>query len=165
MEETTLEWGVTQHPSGCCTASQDYLEDRVNRRLPGDLFQLQPFGRRIIVVREPAADKYKGIIDIPKVAQRVPSVGWVVAAGPQVGTIAGGNVAPIQYTPNELVGRKVQFGRIAGSAILIMEDSEEEAQKVRDYHGQWDRADYEAPYLLMNDLDLWCEIPNVPFRA
>jgi co-chaperonin GroES (HSP10) len=85
--------------------------------LPPELFETLPLGRRIYVIREKTRDK-EGSIILPEQSQEARSVGWVVAAGPDIGlpsTMPAGGRWP--WAPHTILGTKVVFGAWKGQAL------------------------------------------------
>ena len=92
-------------------ANKSRLEAHIGMLLPADLFKFAPWGNRILVVREPAIRKIGEII-VPEVAVEKLAEGWVLSAGPDVGT-------DCPYSPERLIGCKVVFGKYAGDNLDV----------------------------------------------
>lgn len=127
-------------------ANKIMAEAAVGRILPVELFMLQLWGRRVIVVREEAEAKIGSII-IPERNQAAKSAGWVISCGPEVGMPEHGVAGWSPYSPKDLLLKKVFFGRYAGIALPVMAQNED---------GTWEvpRSDMESEYIMMTDLDI-----------
>jgi hypothetical protein len=133
----------------------------VGRTLPDELFDMdQIWGRRILVVAESPETTYGHII-IPKSVQaREPkTTGWVVAAGPLVGTPAPGQSGWSPFYAEDLILKRVLFRAHVGTELPVVEDPGKKTDKE---FSEWIEAGETSaevlarPYIIMNDLDvLW----------
>ena len=151
--------------SSFAIAHPDDAAKAIGRRLPDDLFKFVPWGRRLIVVREPPELTYGRIIIPASVrTDQQKSVGWVISAGPDVGgpdnsgrTPAG--VSPVG--PEDILLRKILFGKYSGTPFLVREL---EQDRVTDLYKDRD-SQLLNPYVLMTDADILGELlPEVPFN-
>ncbi len=108
-------------------ARQDWMEKLVGEPLPEELFTVVPWGHRLIVVRDKPIETTKGGIIVPTTAQREMDTGWVVSIGDRVGdndvfaaTYPG--VSPF-FPAEELVGKRVTFGKYAGAPLFARRDT------------------------------------------
>lgn len=141
MAEQTLPPGA---PNKGAVADHAAAELVVGCKLPSELFELKLWGRRVIVVREPAEVKVGSII-IPERHQSAKSAGWVISCGPEVGTFTPGcDWAP--FYPKDLLLKKVFFGRYAGTALPVVRATDEgiEVPRLSD----------ECDYIVMMDMDI-----------
>ncbi len=121
------------------------LEQIVGRPIPREIFEFIPWGRRLVVLREEALRMTGGGLHIPDTAQQPLAQGWVISCGHLVGDAAtpagpcGG--APLLGT--ELIGRKVLFGKYAGTTLQTGDPLENE---------------WEGQFVLLTDGDLWGEV-------
>jgi len=76
--------------------------------------KVRPLNDRILVLREPEAEKTKGGVIIPDTAKEKPQKGKVVAVGPG-GRNDKGERVPLDVT----VGQKILFSKYAGTDIEI----------------------------------------------
>ena len=143
-------------------ADRGLIERAVGFTLPEALFACQPFGRRVIVIREPPPKRSKGGIEIPHEAQRAPAVGWVVAAGPRVGEPTSHPMGASPYGPLDLVGRRVQWGQGVGAAFFVTDEGLDDTVHGRGFgeaYGLPGTSSFRAPFVMLNDHDLWGEVP------
>ena len=135
----------------------------VGRRLPDDLFKFVPWGRRLIVVREPPELTYGSIIIPASVrSDQQKSVGWVISAGPDVGFADLSGRTPAGLSPvnaTEILLRKVLFGKYAGTPFLV-----QDAKDVDDLYQDRDQK-HLNPYILMTDADILGEILPEPIHT
>jgi hypothetical protein len=118
----------------------------------------QIWGRRLLVVREIGDTSYGHII-IPRNQQQAKSTGWVVAAGPLVGTPAPGSPGWSPFYADEIILRRVLFGSYAGVELPVTEDplkksDEEFAQGVEDGFEE-QHSPVDRPYIIITDLDVF----------
>lgn len=134
-------------------------EERCGRKLPDELFEMdQVWGRRLLIVRE-AGDTSYGHILIPRNQQDPKSTGWVIAAGPLVGTPAPGMAGWSPFYAEELLLRRVLFGAFAGVELPVVEDplkksAEEFAEGVAEGYEEQPHA-VDRPYIIIQDLDVF----------
>ena len=76
--------------------------------------KVRPLNDRLLVLREPEAEKTKGGVIIPDTAKEKPQKGKVVAVGPG-GRNDKGERVPLDVT----VGQKILFSKYAGTDIEI----------------------------------------------
>jgi co-chaperonin GroES (HSP10) len=129
-------------------ANKPKLENIIGRPLAADLFEFQPWGRRLVVVREVAPDKI-GLIHLPDQVKQPPAVGWVASVGPEVGAWDRGTL-PVGGCPlnaKTLLGCKVVFGNYAGEVIKTGDPKE---------------TLFESEYVLLNDGAIWGTIGDPP---
>ena len=142
-------------------ADRAEAERTVGRRLPDELFDIeQVWGRRVLVVAESPEATY-GRLLIPKSVQaRDPkTTGWVIAAGPLVGTPAPGAPGWSPWYADELLLRRVLFGSYAGVELPIIEDP---GKKDDSEFAEWLEAGEAGsgevlarPYIIMSDIDIY----------
>lgn len=130
-------------------ANREVLEAIVGHPIPPDVWEFVPWGHRLVVVREDAADVSPGGIIIPSTAKPQYTRGWVVSAGHQVGWESPHFPNTCPLPPWALVGRKVMFGNFAGTAL--QPDTE---------FGP--RGTHTGKYVILSDADLFGELidPN-----
>jgi co-chaperonin GroES (HSP10) len=128
----------------CWFADREILEEVVGHPIPPDVWEFIPWGHRLVVVREEAAE-VRGHIIIPDIAKRPYTRGWVISAGHQVGFPSHHFVHGCPVRPADLVGRKVMFGAFAGT--VLEPDVEFGA-----------RGTHEGKYVILNDADLFGEL-------
>ena len=95
------------------------VEERVPVKVDPRVWDFQPWGHRLVVLRgEP--DRKVGLIDIPDAHQVPPTYGWVVNCGPEVGHgPCGSSPHPCPVVAEDLVGSRVLFGSFAGQPIAF----------------------------------------------
>ena len=136
---------------GCWFADRAAIEAACGHPIPDEVWSFVPWGRRVVVVRERPEQLYRGKIIIPATAQVDLTQGWVVSAGHMVGTdpMPGApGASPIP--PRLLVGRKVLFGKFAGTNFNAEADS-----SMGDGHER-------AGYVILRDEDLYGELLAEP---
>jgi co-chaperonin GroES (HSP10) len=125
------------------------MEQLVGKPLHPDIFDIEPFGNRMVVVRErpykysatcPSCERRNLAItdggdckfcgngrllwmEIPDSATDVPCVGWVVSVGPDC-CLWTGTGRTIPLTQHQLVGSKVLFAAYGGHTINVGEVGE-----------------------------------------
>ena len=133
----------------CCFGDRAALEAACGHPIPDDVWRFVPWGRRVVVVREEPAKLYKGLIEIPTTVQTMMTQGWVVSAGHLVGTDpqpGAPGASPIP--PEAIVGRKVLFGKYAGTPISPDDDPSSNVQT--------------SSYVILRDEDLYGELMTEP---
>lgn len=140
-------------------ANKADAEKCVGRRLPDELFEMdQVWGRRLLIVRE-AGDTSYGHIIIPRNQQDAKTTGWVVAAGPLVGTPAPGMPGWSPYYANELILKRVLFGAFAGVELPVVEDplKRGDAEFASDVEQGYEEQPHavDRPYIIITDLDVF----------
>ena len=115
------------------------LEKIIGRELPEAVFDLKPWGHRIIVVREDPVKITEGGIHIPDAAVRPVAAGWVLSVGHCVGLERMGSVGFCPFEREYLLGTKVVFAAHAGVNIKLTDQDD-------DFNSQW---------LLMTDNDIF----------
>ena len=78
--------------------------------------KLKPIGDRVIVQRLGSAEKSKGGLYLPDMAQEKPQEGKVIAVGTGK-TLKNGKVIPLAVKP----GDRILFGKYSGSEIKVDE--------------------------------------------
>lgn len=131
----------------------------VGRRLPDELFEMdQLWGRRILVVREIGDTQY-GRIYIPQNQQAPKSSGWVIAAGPLVGTPAPGAPGWSPFYADELILKRVLFGSFAGVELPVVEDprKKSDAEFAAGVEAGEEEQPHavDRPYIIIQDLDVF----------
>ena len=140
-------------------ADKAEAELAVGRRLPDELFEMdQVWGRRLLIVREQGDTSYGHII-IPRNQQDPKSTGWVIAAGPLVGTPAPGAPGWSPYYAGDLLLKRVLFGAYAGVELPVVEDplkhsDGEFAERVEGGYEEQPHA-VDRPYIIITDLDVF----------
>jgi co-chaperonin GroES (HSP10) len=129
----------------CWFANREVLEAIVGHPIPPDVWEFVPWGHRLVVVREEAADVSAGGIIIPSMAKRPYTRGWVISAGHQVGLPSAHYPNACPLAGSDLVGRKVMFGNFAGT--VLAPDTE---------FGP--RGTHEGRYVILSDADLFGEL-------
>lgn len=138
-------------PPRPCFGNRAVLEAACGHPIPDDVWAFVPWGRRLVVVRESPEQLYRGKIIIPPTAQVELTQGWVVSAGPLVGTATQpGAAGPSHFGPADLVERKVLFGKYAGTNFS--------AEPVSGEAG----VDASAGYVILRDEDLYGELLAEP---
>lgn len=130
------------------TTTKAEVEEAIGHPIPEDVWNLKPWGHRVIVRRDDALAKY-GAIYIPEDAKMAPASGFVISIGPDVGTPLGNfnGECPLLNT-RDLIGCSVTFGRWAGSTLVDKLDTR--------------GSDYESDFLLMTEDDIWGINENPP---
>ena len=102
-------------------ADRQAAEVVCGRPLPKELFEPSWWGRLVLVVRE-ETEKMIGSIVLPETSQdRNPkSLGWVISAGPLVGSWEPGLKNQCPFGPDEILLRKVMFGRYSGIGVPVV---------------------------------------------
>ena len=101
-------------PAKPLVANRAKLEALVGTELSADAFTFQPWGERLVVVREAPVGRTAGGIIIPRTAQEYPTVGWILSIGDRVDELN----MPVR--PREsLLGCKVLFGHYAGQVLTV----------------------------------------------
>ena len=140
-------------PAGkAAIALQASAETVCGRKLPTELFNLgELWWRRIIVIREPPEVKHGSII-LVRPEKHPKSTGWVIAVGPDVGQPTfDSNRGASPYLPEELILRRVLFGRYAGMPIPVqVESGEPDFDELKDF-----ASDETTPALMMTDMDIY----------
>lgn len=95
-------------------ADKAKLEDIVGTKLSADAFTFQPWGERLVVVREAPVGRTAGGIIIPRTAQEYPTVGWILSIGDRVDELN----MPVRPRA-ALLGCKVLFGHYAGQVLTV----------------------------------------------
>lgn len=122
------------------------MEKVVGRPLPKGLFDLAPWGHRLVVVRE-APKGFRRItrddgtevqLEIPN--PDIPTTGWVVSVGDRVGLGRPDFAGHCPFDRRQLIGKKVLFGQWVGSPLQFDERGENE---------------YESLYTILLDGDVW----------
>ncbi len=136
------------HPRGPILGARSKLEKVVGRELPAVFWESPGFclwGPRVLVARVEPIRKV-GSIEIPDRYQTPLSEGWVLAAGPQVDfqTEYGG----CPYPPEDLIGRKVLFGKYSGQALKV---------------GDLGEDDFTSLYTIMPAAEIWLDYGPPPF--
>lgn len=154
---------LTQRHSSPWRVTRAEAEAVANRKLPKELFEFVPWGRRMLLVREAPEATY-GKLYIPQSVQDSNSkaFGWVIAAGELVG--APDSRLPLGfsvYGPSEILLRKLAFGRHAGISYSVTEDPSE-AYVNEQYDTAGVRGKPLHPYLIMTDGDIIGEIVAYP---
>lgn len=143
-------------------ADQAAAELVVGRKLPDDLFGMeQVWGRRVLVVAESPQATY-GRLVIPKTVQaRGPkTTGWVIAAGPLVGTPAPGAPGWSPFYAEELLLKRVLFSAHAGVELPVEKDPGKMDDKS---FAEWVESGEDVgqgevlarPYIIMSDIDIY----------
>ena len=114
--------------------------------LPEELFELVPWGHRLLIVREKPIAVTPGGIIIPEPAKREMTTGWVVSIGDRVGvddsfSTAYPGISPFN-PPEGLIGQRVTFAKHAGQALFPKRDS-------------IGGTGYESRFTLMTDGDIY----------
>ena len=143
-------------------ANKAVAEKVCGRRLPGELFQLDLWGRRVLICREPSERRYGSII-LPTNDQYEKSAGWILACGELVGLPEPGAPGWSPYNPDMLLLKKVFFRKWAGEGIPVLEDPDDKTDEELDEEVQSGRAsgdsdDNESTFVLMTDLDILATI-------
>ena len=143
-------------------ADQKAAEEVVGRTLPYELFGMdQVWGRRVLVVAESPQSTYGKLI-IPKTIQAKgpKTTGWVIAAGPLVGTPAPGAPGWSPFYADELLLKRVLFSAHAGVELPIDKDPGTLSDKE---FAEWIEAGDDVgpgevlarPYIIMSDIDIY----------
>lgn len=114
--------------------------------LPAELFEIVPWGHRLVIVREKPVEATAGGIVIPQTARRDLTTGWVVSIGDRVGLDDGyatayPGLSPFS-PPEGLIGQRVTFAKYGGTALFLKEES-------------IGGTGYESRFTLMTDGDIY----------
>ena len=140
----------TLPPGEVAIADQGIAEQVIGRKLPAELFTIELWGRRVIVIREPPERKHGSII-LVNPEKHPKSTGWVIMAGPDVGTPTFDPLrGPSPFLPSELLLRRVLFGRYAGLPMPVQLDPQaKDAEELGDF-----ASDADTPALMLTDMDI-----------
>ncbi len=128
-------------------ADRKKLSELMGEELPKEPFDIQPWGHRIIVVREkPAKLSPGGQVIIPDTALKPLSTGWVLSVGQWVGTGRAGAVGACPFPREYLPGTKVVFGLHAGQNLKLTDMDDE-------FNSRW---------VCMLDNDVWFHTGSPP---
>ncbi len=139
-----------------------------NRTLPAALFRIIPWGRNVLIVREPPVGQVGSII-VPEAAMAPQARGYVVSIGPDVGKPTGHpDRHSCPYPRPDLIGARVVFSPHVGTTIAIGDDPtlDPDTYRVRlkvqapDLSGRLQelpRDDYQAPYKMLCDYQIMAE--------
>jgi co-chaperonin GroES (HSP10) len=90
--------------------------ERVPVEIDPVVWTFGPYDRRILIRRVPKEEQTERGLIIPKTAQHYTASGWILLAGPEVGTPHPKGDAILPYDCFGVIGRKVSFALHAGNA-------------------------------------------------
>jgi co-chaperonin GroES (HSP10) len=126
--------------------SKKALRERVEKLVPlsvhPGVFDLELWGRRILVLQVAAEEETQGGIFVPPTARRPMAAGYILNIGSDVGTPIKSDKHGMPYwvDPWELIGKKAIFGDYCGHDLHF-----------RPYAGQR----FETEYMVMTEYDIW----------
>ena len=128
--------------------SKKALKEQVVKLVPLEVhpgvFDLDLWGRRILVLQVKAEEVTEGGIHVPPTARRPMAAGYILNIGPDVGapimTDKHGLPPHLREDPYLIIGKKAIFGDYVGHDLHF-----------RNYVGQR----FETEYMVMTEYDIW----------
>jgi len=126
--------------------SKKALQEQVAKLVPMEVhpgvFDLDLWGRRILVLQVKAEEVTEGGIHVPPTARRPMAAGYILNIGPDVGApiMTDKHGLPSGIDPWSIIGKKAIFGDYCGHDLHF-----------RNYVGQR----FETEYMVMTEYDIW----------